>query len=93
MIGISQEVAVEWRRWRTGISIASFLLAVVSFGVALGIFAYGAVAAAIAAVATASVTTKSLPGLIMGLTYQVALMHGIVVPFPPSTNLLLLLLL
>lgn len=92
MIGISQEVAVEWRRWRTGVPIASLLLAVVSLGVALGLFAYGAIAAAVAAVATASVAAEPLPRLIVGLAYQVTLVHGIVVPFPPSTNLLLLLM-
>lgn len=94
MIGIGQKVAVERRRWRTGIPVAPLLLAVVSLGVTLGLLANGAVAAAaIAAVTTASVATEPLPGLIVALTYQVTLVHGIIVPFPPSTSLLLLLLL
>lgn len=90
MIGISQKIAIERRRWWTGISVASLLLAIVSLGVTLGLLAYGAVAAAaIAAVTTASVTTESLPGLVVALTYQVTLVHGIIIAFPPPTRLLL----
>lgn len=61
---------------------------------ALGIFARGAVATAVAAVAAAGVTAESLPGLFVSLTYhQVTLVHSVVVSFSPPGLLLLLLLL
>jgi len=49
MISISQKIAVKRRRWRTGISVASFLLAVVSLGMTLGFLARGTIAATVAA--------------------------------------------
>jgi hypothetical protein len=91
MISVSKKIAIKRRWWRTRISVASFLLAVVSLGMTLGFLARGAIAATVAAITTASVTTKSLPRLFVGLTYhQVTLVHGIVIPFSPSSLLLLL---
>lgn len=90
MISIAQKITVERRRWRTGISVAPLLLAVVSLGIALGLLANSAIAATVAAVATASVTTELLPRLVVSLTYQVTLVHGVVISFSPSSLLLLL---